>query len=266
MSKFTDQQYLKTDQYKDSSNLDARVEIHKRFSTNSYGWFNWVFDTLVKIPADAKILELGCGPGYMWRECSNRIPTGWDITLSDLSAGMVDAAWRNLVVTGRAFRFKEIDAQSIPFEDETFDAVIANHMLYHVPDKPKAIAEIKRVLKTDGRFFATTVGDNHLKEITNWFRQIHKSEIWESFANLFTLENGLAQLKPFFPNVTVSRYEDNLHVTELEPLIAYFHSGVRAGELSEDEFATLQNDLEKELKEKGRIFITKDSGLFEAIK
>ena len=266
MSKFTDQQYLKTDQYKDSSNLDARVEIHKRFSTNSYGWFNWVFDTLVKIPADAKILELGCGPGYIWRECSNRIPTGWDITLSDLSAGMVDAAWRNLVVTGRTFRFKEIDAQSIPFEDETFDAVIANHMLYHVPDKPKAIAEIKRVLKTDGRFFATTVGDNHLKEITNWFRQIHKSEIWESFANLFTLENGLAQLKPFFPNVTVSRYEDNLHVTELEPLIAYFHSGVRAGELSEDEFATLQNDLEKELKEKGRIFISKDSGLFEAIK
>ena len=266
MSKFTDQQYLKNDQYKDTSNLDARVTIHKRFSTNSYGWFNWVFDTLVKIPADAKILELGCGPGYMWRECSNRIPTGWDITLSDLSAGMVDAAWRNLVVTGRAFRFKEIDAQSIPFEDETFDAVIANHMLYHVPDKPKAIAEIKRVLKTDGRFFATTVGDNHLKEITNWFRQIHKSEIWESFANLFTLENGLAQLKAFFPNVTVSRYEDNLHVTELEPLIAYFHSGVRAGELSEDEFATLQNDLEKELKEKGRIFISKDSGLFEAIK
>ena len=38
MSKFTDQQYLKTDQYKDSSNLDARVEIHKRFSTNPYGW------------------------------------------------------------------------------------------------------------------------------------------------------------------------------------------------------------------------------------
>ena len=266
MSKFTDQQYLKNDQYKDTSNLDARVTIHKRFSTNSYGWFNWVFDALAKLSANAKILELGCGPAHMWRECSNRVPAGWDITLSDLSTGMVDAAWRNLVVTGRAFRFKEIDAQSIPFEDETFDAVIANHMLYHVPDKPKAIAEIKRVLKTDGRFFATTVGDNHLKEITNWFRQIHKSEIWESFANLFTLENGLAQLKPFFPNVTVSRYEDNLHVTELEPLIAYFHSGVRAGELSEDEFATLQNDLEKELKEKGRIFVSKDSGLFEAIK
>ena len=266
MSKFTDQQYLKTDQYKNSSNLNARVEIHRRFSTNPYGWFNWVFDRLLKLPEKIKILELGCGPAYMWKECSSRIPAGWNITLSDLSSGMLDSAWRNLVVTGRAYNFKEIDAQSIPFADETFDVVIANHMLYHVPDRAKALAEIKRVLKTGGHFFATTVGDTHLQEITNWFRQIHKSEVWDSFANLFTLENGLAQLQPFFPNVTVSRYEDNLHVTELEPLIAYFRSGVRAGELSDEEFAKLQVDLEKELKEKGRIFITKDSGMFEATK
>ena len=139
MSKFTDQQYLKTDQYKDSSNLDARVAIHQRFSTNSYGWFNWVFDALSKLPADAKILELGCGPGYLWKENISRIPAGWRITLSDLSSGMLDAAWRNLVVTGRAFKFEEIDAQSIPYPDETFDAVIANHMLYHVPDRRKAL-------------------------------------------------------------------------------------------------------------------------------
>ncbi|MBI1793566.1 MAG: methyltransferase domain-containing protein [Chloroflexi bacterium] len=266
MSKFTDQHYLKTDQYKDSSNLDARVEIHRRFSTNSYGWFNWLFDILLKLPANTKILELGCGHGLIWKENANRIPAGWDVFLSDLSAGMLDSAWRNLVVTGRNYKFKEIDAQEIPFADETFDAVIANHMLYHVPDRPKAIAEIKRVLKTGGHFFATTVGDSHLKEITNWFRQIHKSEVWDSFANLFTLENGLGQLKPFFPNVTLSRYEDNLHVTELEPLIAYFRSGIRAGKLLEDEFTKIKTDLKKELKEKGKIFITKDSGLFEAIK
>jgi len=266
MSKFTDQQYLKTDQYKDSSNLDARVEIHKRFSTNSYGWCKWVFDNLLKLPETARILELGCGPGYLWKENVSGIPSTWDIILSDLSSGMLDSAWRNLVVTGRSYRFKEIDAQSIPFADETFDAVIANHMLYHVPDKPKAIAEIKRVLKPGGRLFATAVGENHLKEITDWFRQIHKSDVWESFTNTFTLENGLERLKSFFPNVTLSRYEDNLHVTELEPLIAYIRSGIRVGELSEDEFAKLQSDLGKELKERGRIFITKDSGLFEAIK
>ena len=266
MPKFTDQNYLKTDQYKDPTNLNARVAIHQRFSTNPYGWMIWVFDHILVLPANAKILELGCGPGYLWKENADRIPSTWDITLSDLSSGMLDSAWRNLVVTGRNYKFKEIDAQEIPFEDETFDAVIANHMLYHVPDKPKAIAEMKRVLKAGGHFFATTVGDNHLKEITDWFRQIHKSEVWDSFSNLFTLENGLDQLKPSFPNVAVSRYEDNLRVTELEPLVAYFHSGIRAGELSDDEFAKLKSDLGKELKEKGMIFIRKDSGLFEAVK
>ncbi len=63
MSKFTDQQYLKTEQYRDASNLNARLEIHRRFSTNSYGWFAWVFDTLETLPKQARVLELGCGPG-----------------------------------------------------------------------------------------------------------------------------------------------------------------------------------------------------------
>jgi len=266
MSRFTDQQFLKTDQYCDSSNLDARVVIHQRFSTNPYGWFKWVFDALLKLPEHAKILELGCGHGLLWKENMGHIPAGWNITLSDLSSGMLDAAWRNLVVSGRAFQFKEIDAQSIPFEDETFDAVLANHMLYHVPDRPKAIAEIKRVLKPGGHLIATTVGENHMKEMMDWLRQVHISKVWESFANPFTLENGLDQLKPYFSQIVLSHYEDNLLVTEVEPIIAYLRSSIRASELSEDELINLQHDLEKELKENSGIFISKDSGLFEAAK
>ena len=266
MSKLTDQQYLKTEQYKDTTNLDARVAIHKGFSTNPYGWYNWVFDILTKLPTDAKILELGCGPAYMWKECSNRIPIGWDITFSDLSSGMLDSAWRNLVVTGRNYKFKEIDAQSIPFEDETFDAVIANFMLYHVPDRPKALHEIRRVLKPGGKLIAATAGINHMKEMMEYLQQVHVSKTWESYANPFTLESGLEQLRLVFSNVTMSRYEDNLHVTEIEPIMAYIHSSMRATELSEEELANVQRDLEKELMEKGKVFISKDSGLFEAVK
>ena len=264
MSKFTDQQYLKTDQYKDSSNLDARVVIHLRFSTNPYGWFKWVFDTLLKLPENARILELGCGHGLLWKENVDRIPAGWNITLSDLSPGMLDAAWRNLVVTGRAFQFKEIDAQSIPFEDETFDAVVANHMLYHVPDRPKAIAEIKRVLKPGGQLIATTIGKNHLKELAVWFREVNDAFI--SFGNPFTLENGSEQLKQFFSWVTVSRIDDNLEVTEIEPILAYVRSSMYTTDVAEVKLMQLKQDLEKELAEKGMIFISKDSGLFEAVK
>jgi ubiquinone/menaquinone biosynthesis C-methylase UbiE len=264
VSKFTDQQYLKTDQYKDSSNLDARAVIHLRFSTNPYGWFKWVFDTLLKLPENARILELGCGHGLLWKENVDRIPAGWNITLSDLSPGMLDAAWRNLVVTGRAFQFKEIDAQSIPFEDDMFDAVIANHMLYHVPDRPKAMAEIKRILQPGGRLIATTVGKNHLKELAVWFREVNDAFI--SFGNPFTLENGLEQLNQFFSQVTVSRIDDNLEVTEIEPILAYVRSSMYTTDVAEVKLMQLKQDLEKELAEKGRIFISKDSGLFEAVK
>jgi ubiquinone/menaquinone biosynthesis C-methylase UbiE len=266
MSKFNDPQYLKSDQYRNASNLDARVVIHQRFSTNPYGWFKWVFDTLLKLPGNAGILELGCGHGLLWKENTSRIPAGWNITLSDLSPGMLDAAWRNLVVTVRAFQFKEIDAQSIPFEDETFDVVIANHMLYHVPDQKKALMEIKRVLKPDGHLITTTVGEKHLHEITDWFRRIHASEVWEAFVVSFTLENGMEQLQPFFSQVALSRYEDNLQVTEVQPLMDYILSGIRVQELPKEKLELLRQNLEKELHKKGSIFITKDSGLFEAIK
>lgn len=266
MSRFTDQNYLKTDQYKDSSNLDARVLIHRRFSTNPYGWFKWVLDTLLKLPENARILELGCGHGLLWKENVERIPAGWNITLSDLSAGMLDAAWRNLVVTGRAFQFKEIDAQSIPFEEETLDAVIANHMLYHVPDRPKAIAEIKRVLKPGGRLIATTVGENHMKEMNEWLSRVSRGKLSGMFSLPFVLENGSEQLEEFFDHVSVSRYPDSLEITEVDPLIAYIRSGFSASDLLEDELVNLRYELEEVLKEKGRIFIAKDSGLFEAIK
>lgn len=266
MQKFTDQNYLVQDQYKDSSNLDARLEIHRRFSTNSYGWFNWVFDALITLPKDANVLELGCGTGMIWKECADRIPAGWTITLSDLSQGMLDAAWRNLVVTGRNFKIEQIDAQSIPYKDETFDIVIANHMIYHVPDRSKALAEINRVLKKSGHLIATTVGESHMKELTDWLQRVDNDNDFSPFILPFTLENGKEQLEKVFSEVTLSRYEDSLQVTDVDLLIAYLRSAIRASEVSEDELAKVKIDLEKELKKNGRIFISKDSGLFEALK
>ncbi len=266
MSRFTDQKYLTTDQYRDATNLDARLEIHRRFSTNPYGWFNWVFDALAKLPKDANVLELGSGSGALWANIANKIPVNWNITLSDLSQGMLDAAWRNLVVTGRNFKFEQIDAQTIPYKDETFDIVIANHMLYHVPDRPMALAEIKRILKKGGHLIATTVGESHMKEITDWLQRVDGDNDFSPFILPFTLENGMEQLEKVFSEVTLSRYEDSLQVTDIDLLITYLRSAIRTSEVLEDELAKVKAYLEKELSESGRIFISKDSGLFQAVK
>jgi SAM-dependent methyltransferase len=264
MSKFTDQQYLTTDQYKDAGNLNARLEIH-RFSTNPYGWFNWVFDTLVKLPENANVLELGTGSGALWSNIADKIPTNWNITLSDLSQGMLDAAWRNLVVIGRTFKFEQINAESIPYQDGTFDAVIANHMLYHVHHRAGAIGEIKRVLKPNGRLFAATVGENHMREMDGWRRRTN-SKYDSRPSSPFTLENGREQLTPFFSDVQLLRYEDNLHITEIEPIIAYLCSMIAPSDLDKIELAKIRAELEIRLEQEKKIFISKDSGLFIAIK
>lgn len=266
MSKYTNQQYLKNEQYRDASNLNARLELHRRFSTNPYGWFPWIFDTLESLSSPARVLELGCGPGYMWKECIDRIPDGWSITLSDLSDGMIDAAWRNLVVTGRAFKYEQIDAQSIPYPDETFDIVIANFMLYHVPDRLKALREINRVLKKGRHFLAATAGQGHLDELNKWLKHANSITDFAPFNSSFTLENGLEQIKPFFSNIEIKRYDDNLRVTEIEPLMAYIFSTIKAREISESALAEIRQELEDILCQKGEIFITKDSGLFLAVK
>ena len=266
MSKFTDQEYLKNDQYRDESNLDARVELHRRFSTNSYGWFPWIFDILESLPSTARVLELGCGPGYMWKESINRIPDGWSITLSVLSEGMLDAAWRNLVVTGRAFKYEQMDAQSIPYPDETFDIVIANFMLYHVPDRPKALQEIHRVLKPGGYFMAATAGQGHLDELNRWLKKANSITDFTPFNNPFTLENGLEQIKLVFLKTEIKRYDDRLCVTEIEPLMAYIFSTIKSREISKSALAEIRQELEDILSDKGEIFITKDAGLFLAVK
>jgi SAM-dependent methyltransferase len=265
MSRFTDPNYLKTNQYRDSSNLDARAAIHHRFSTNPYGWFNWVFDKLSVLPENARILEVGCGPAYLWTECAGRIPAGWTITLSDLSPGMLDAAWRNLVVTGRNFKFEQIDAQSIPYPDETFDAVIANHMLYHVPDRKKALSEIKRVLKADGRLFAGTLGKDHMREMWDQLEGVaHITR--ETITSAFTFENGTAQLQEFFPHVELSCYEDNLRVTDVPAIVAYVRSMTSTAEFSEEQFLSIEHEFAEAMRKNGEVFITKASGLFEARK
>ena len=266
MQRFTDQKYLTQDQYKDSGNLDARIAIHQRFSSNPQGWFNWVLDTLVQVPENAIVLELGCGAGTMWKECSGRIPAGWAITLTDLSDGMLDAAWRSLVTLGRGFKFERVDAQSIPYDDKTFDVVFANHMLYHVPDREKALTEIKRVLKDDGRLIATTVGGAHMQEMYRFLNHVNINERPGMFSNPFTLENGLEQLQNVFSRVKKSQYLDNLQVTEIAPLIAYIRSSISATDLSEEKLDELKKELIAALEKEGKIFITKDSGLFEALK
>jgi len=265
MSRLTDQRYLRTDQYRDSSNLDARAQLHERFSVSKHGWHQWVFDHFGFGP-DCRVLELGCGPAYLWHENRDRIPPGWSIALSDPSPGMLLRARRSLEPCRQRLAFAVIDAQTIPFRADAFDGVIANHMLYHVPDQGRALAEVRRVLRSGGRFYASTTGRAHLRELDDLVHRFGPSPRREGMwpKPTFVLENGGDLISRWFTNVLQHRYEDSLVVTEAAPLLAYVGSSFTRSDTVGDDSEGLARFVERELALHGAIHITKDSGMFEA--
>src|SRR5207248_3230373 len=122
-----------------------------------------------------------------------------------------------------------LDAQTIPFREASFDGVIANHMLFHVPDRAKALTEIRRVLRPGGRFYASTIGQAHMVELDERLGELtgdtnSSSHRW---GDAFNLEKGQSEMSRWFSHVELHRYEDALLVTEVEPLLAYLLSGSR---------------------------------------
>jgi len=262
----SDQEYLLNSQYRDASNLNARIELHRRFSTNKYSFNRWVVDHF-NIPRPARILEAGCGPGHLWAQNADRLPEDWDITLSDFSPGMLQEAQKNLRNRNGHFTFELFDVQSIPFEDRHFDAVIANHMLYHVPDRARALSEIRRVLKPGGRFYAVTNGENHMREMPELVKKFDpgaEDTQGIAFSLPFRLENGGQELAQWFSTVTLHLYEDGLIVTEAGPLVAYMLSMPTGVVTIGDKVPEFTRFLEGELAAHGAIHITKDTGIFEA--
>lgn len=244
-----------SEQYATDSNLRARIELHKRFSTSTEDWHRWVLDR-VALPSGARILEVGCGPAELWKMNLDRIDPTWSLTLVDSSAGMIDAAQQ---ILGDRAEYVVADVQDLPFDDESFDVVLANHMLYHVPDRPQAFAEILRVLVVGGVFHAATNGVGHMAELRNlapaWPFSRHIEE--------FGLENGPVQLEPFFADVRVDRYPDDLAVTEVEPVLAYIRS---SGVYDGHDLGDARRQVEEAIARDGIFFVQKSQGLISCRK
>jgi ubiquinone/menaquinone biosynthesis C-methylase UbiE len=264
VSDFNESEALKKNQYHTAENINTRVLLHQLYSTNKQGFANWIFEHYALQP-NQRILELGCGSGGIWKNRS--IPDGVQMILSDFSEGMLEAAKKNLKGFG-FIEYQVIDAQEIPYDDDTFDIVIANHMLYHVPDIKKALSEIARVLKPDGTFYASTVGLHNMEDLTALLSGFDPCIDFalHSIAQAFGLETGKNQLDEFFCTVDLDRYEDSLHITEADPLADYVLSSQSIGNVNEiisgDRVKNFQDYLTNMLAQKGYIDIKKDAGLF----
>lgn len=248
------------EQYKNAKNLNDRISLHEKYSTNKQGWFNWLFNQ-IDFSKVNRLLELGCGNGKLWQENSIDLRNR-EIFLSDISEGMVEEVRNKL---GSDFNCIVADAEKIPFKDEYFDSIIANHVLFYLNDLNLGLKEIDRVLKSDGILYCSTYGKNHMKEITeivqNFDSRINLSN--HSLYDIFGLENGESILKEYFFNVQRKDYQDSLEITESKPLIDYIMScHGNQNEILGPRLNEFKEYIEELLENNGKIVVTKQAGLF----
>lgn len=252
-------------QYKNATNISARIRLHRDYSINKEGWFHWLFNNLELKPG-MKILELGAGNGVLWSQNLDKLPANSTIILSDISEGILADA-KSEIGNRPEFQYAVFDAEKIPFADNTFNLVIANHMLFYCENIPEALKEVRRVLKPGGVFDCSTYSKRHMHEITDLVQSFN-SNIVLSSTNLyerFGLDNGEEKLSPFFKDIEKHKYDDGIEISESMPIISYIlscHGNQNA--LLLDHYQDFKQYVDEKVED--GFYITKDVGFFSARK
>jgi len=259
-----DQAYLRDIQYVNGEKLRARTQLHSKYATQSVPWQIWL-QRLIEIPKGGEVLEVGCGTGLLWTIGWANEESDFALTLTDLSVGMV-AETTPLVqrtihnVTGLA-----ADAQDLPFADDSFDVVVANQMLYHVPDPTQALGEFARVLRGGGVLMASTIGGGHLRELFRIEASVFGPTRVLRHHEVFGAQSGGKLLAEFFDDIAWHSYDDRLLCTDTDDVIAYICSTPPGEDASSDHVARLRQAIEDEMAQHdGVLVVTKDVGAFVA--
>lgn len=249
------------EQYQKHNNLDIRVELHKRYSKNKFGFNNWIFSNY-QITEDIKVLELGCGTGELWKNQLDVIDKMEQLIVTDFSSDMVEKT-KSVIGNRDNVEYKIMDIQNISFENETFDIVIANMLLHHVDDIDKALDEVNRVLKKGGIFYCATFGENG---VVDYLASLFKNEINRELENkTFTLQNGKNYLIRYFNNVEKLIYDDELQVTNIDDLVQYIQSLRGISEIGSLDETIIRKRLEMKFNN-SMLVIPKEYGMFIARK
>ena len=247
------------EQYKSPDNLDIRVELHKKYSKNKLGFNNWIFSNY-QITDEVKVLELGCGTGELWKSNLDSIDKMKQLVITDFSNDMVETT-KSVIGNRDNVNYEIMDIQNISFENETFDIVIANMLLHHVNDIPKALSEV--VLKKGGIFYCATFGENG---VVDYLASLFRDEVDQDLENkTFTLQNGKSYLSRYFNSVDTLLYDDELQVTSIDDLVKYIQSFKGISEIGSLEEEIIRKRLESGFNN-GMLIIPKEYGMFIARK
>lgn len=255
------------EQYKNDKNLNARKNLHS-YNINKIDWDKWCYKQ-IDFKKNSRVLEIGCGTGKIWEKNKEDIDETLDITVSDFSKNMLKIAKQKLKAIDRKFNFQEINAENIPYDDNTFDIVIAEHMIYLVPNMEQALSEIKRVLVPGGVFYVTSNSNESMKELNELVNDFDSNSGLNSngYSTRFELENGKEILKKYFNKVDVEILDGKIIVDNPKPIVEYKASTIQGasilvGEKKKEFTKYIQDYIDKNKQ----ISITTKTCMFKAYK
>jgi SAM-dependent methyltransferase len=170
-----------------------------------------VFDAVAEVHPH-RYLEVGCGPGELAERVARDL--GSEVIALDISPRMVELA------RGRGVDAREGDVEELPFADASFDCVCAAWMLYHVPDVPRALREIARVLRPGGRLVAVTNYVDHLQELREQLG-LGQRKVWT-----FSGDNGEELLLRAFSTVETRDARGEVTFPDRDAALAYVRASI----------------------------------------
>ncbi len=253
-------EYLRSVQYGNSSKLSARKDLHQRFMPRGsdvwdFLWAHYDFSMTTEL------LEVGCGHGTFWVHESARPPISASLTLTDFSPGMVEEARQKLMARGVKASFREADVENLPFEDGSFDTVLAQFMLYHAGSKDRALSEICRVLSPAGWAGIVLNYPDHMQEIDLEMKKIHPN-----IKNIFDAENfssmdGIDIFPKYFAHIERHDYEFKMKINDALAVTRYAQSIVD-GQVPVDFWENYFDAVSKVIRQDGAFVATRHTSLF----
>ena len=222
--------------YATERNLRIHEETHAEYAVPKVDFVRWTLDT-IEWTGKEIILDIGAGRGNHYACLMQERPNVSYFAL-DLSPYLLRCH------PCAADHLAQGDAMRLPFSDESFDIVMANHVLYHLADIEAGLAEIKRVLKPDGRVLAATDSLQTTPELQVLIRRaivlLSKNGAQVNPPTLpcdgFALENGTRILARHFYAVVRHDLPCQLIFDDVDPALEYLDSmrELRQGGLPDD--------------------------------
>lgn len=241
-----------TEQYKTSTNLNSRANLHRRYASKN--WFRWVGER-TGFTAGDQILDVGCGTGWFWEANESCLPEGLKVSLLDQSEAMVSEArtrLRQLPILGEVTGHVE-RAEALPFPENSFDVVMAMHVIYHLTDPVKALDEMLRVLKPEGTLLITINSNSNLREIYEFNSRVFDVEPCDPSTLLAPPEEVAAHLRQHFSSVTQLTYDDIYAIDDAKVVFSTLTSYPPGNEASEEQKTELLDVIEQGLAQAGGI-------------